>query len=372
MKRSRKLSGLLALLMLILAVATGCGAAADNAAPASTPAADSSAAASVQAETSAPAEEATSAAPAELQKVTLQLKWLPQSQFMGYYVAKEKGYYKDEGIDIEILPGGSDIIPEQQVYNGVADIGVTWVSSLLKYQSQGWELTHVAQIFQKSALLLVSKASAGINGPADLKGKKVGSWFGGNEYEIFALLEANGIDRDKDLKLVQQDYTMNQILKGEIDAASAMTYNEYGLLLESGLKDTDLKTIDMNDAGVAMLEDCLFVKSDWIAANKDLYVRFLKASIKGWADACADPEAAGKTVFDADQSVSLEHQIYMAKEIAKLVVPEGFDPAKIGYTDMKAIQQTADLAHKYGLLKDPAKIDDTTVTSKYWEEATAK
>jgi NitT/TauT family transport system substrate-binding protein len=372
MKKSRKLSGLLAVLMLILAVATGCGSTAtDTAAAGSTPAV---AASSVQAEASAPAEAETPAetAPAELQKVTLQLKWLPQSQFMGYYVAKEKGYYKEEGIDIDILPGGSDIIPEQQVYNGVADIGVTWVSSLLKYQSQGWELTHVAQIFQKSALLLVSKATSGINGPADLKGKKVGSWFGGNEYEIFALLEANGIDREKDLKLVQQDYTMNQILKGEIDAASAMTYNEYGLLLESGLKDTDLKTIDMNDAGVAMLEDCLFVKSDWIAANEDLYVRFLKASIKGWADACADPDAAGKTVFDADQSVSLEHQTYMAKEIAKLVVPEGFDPAKIGYTDMKAIQQTADLAHKYGLLKDPAKIDDTTVTSKYWEKATAK
>lgn len=375
MKRSRKLSGLLALLMLIMAVATGCGSAGtDTSAAGPAPAIDSAAAGSVQAEASAPAEETTppAPAPAELKKVTLQLKWLPQSQFMGYYVAKEKGYYKDEGIDIEILPGGSDIIPEQQVYNGVADIGVTWVSSLLKYQSQGWELTHVSQIFQKSALLLVSKASAGINSPADLKGKKIGSWFGGNEYEIFALLEANGIDREKDLKLVQQDYTMNQILKDEIDAASAMTYNEYGLLLESGLKDTDLKTIDMNDAGVAMLEDCLFVKSDWIAANEDLYVSFLKASIKGWADACADPEAAGKTVFDADQSVSLEHQTYMAKEIAKLVVPEGFDPAQIGYTDMKAIQQTADLAHKYGLLKDPAKIDDTTVTGKYWEKATAK
>ncbi len=370
MKRSRKLSGLLAVLMLILAVATGCGSAGtDTTATGSTPAATGS----VQTDAT-PAEAATSTAPAsgELKKVTLQLKWLPQSQFMGYYVAKEKGYYKEEGIDIEILPGGSDIIPEQQVYNGVADIGVTWVSSLLKYQSQGWELTHVAQIFQKSALLLVSKAATGINSPADLKGKKIGSWFGGNEYEIYALLEANGLDRDKDLKLVQQDYTMNQLLNGEIDAASAMTYNEYGLLLESGLKDSDLKTINMNDAGVAMLEDCLFVKADWIAANEDLYERFLKASIKGWADACADPVAAGKTVFDADQSVSLEHQTYMAKEIAKLVVPEGFDPAKIGYTDMKAIQQTADLALKYGLLKDPAKIDDTTVTSKYWEKATAK
>jgi NitT/TauT family transport system substrate-binding protein len=308
----------------------------------------------------------------KLDKVTLQLKWLPQSQFMGYYVAQAKGYYKDAGIDIELLPGGSDIIPEQQVYNGAADIGVTWDSSLMKYQSQGWDLVNVGQIFQKSAMLLVSKKTAGINSPADLKGKKVGSWFGGNEYEIYALLEKNGIDREKDLKLVQQDFTMNQILKDEIDAASAMTYNEYGLLLESGLKDSELNVIDMNNAGVAMLEDCLFVTKDWIEKNEDLYVRFLQASIKGWADAAADPEAAGKVVFDEDQSVSLEHQVYMAKEVAKLVVPQGFDPAKIGYIDMAAIKQTGDLAHKYGLLSEPAKVTDETFTNKYWEKATKK
>lgn len=364
--KKRVVSSLMAVFMLVALFAAGCssGAATET----------TTAAAAAEAATTTAAQSSETAAPAsaEMTRVTLQLKWLPQSQFMGYYVAKAKGYYKDEGIDIEILPGGSDIIPEQQVYNGVADIGVTWVSSLLKYQSQGWELKHVAQVFQKSAMLLVSKASAGIKSPADLKGKKVGSWFGGNEYEIYALLEANGIDREKDLKLVQQDFTMNQLLKGEIDAASAMTYNEYGLLLESDLKDSDLSVINMNDAGVAMMEDCLFVKADWLAKNEDLYVRFLRASIKGWAEACADPEAAGKIVFDADQSVSLEHQVYMAKEIAKLVVPEGFDPAKIGYIDMNAIKQTADIALKYGLLTKEADLSETTITGKYWEMATSK
>jgi len=350
MKKS-KFTSLVAVIMLILLAATGCGAA-SPAAP--TPSAG------------------TPVALGKLDKVTLQLKWLPQSQFMGYYLAKAKGYYKDAGIDLEILPGGSDIIPEQQVYNGVANIGVTWVSSLMKYQSKGWGLVQVGQIFQKSAMLLVSKASTGINTPADLKGKKVGSWFGGNEYEIYALLEANGLKKDTDLKMVQQDYTMNQLLKNEIDAASAMTYNEYGLLLESGLKESDLHVINMNDAGVAMLEDCLFVNSDWIAKNQDLYVRFLKASIKGWAEASANPEAAGKIVFDVDNSVSLAHQVYMAKEVAKLVVPPGFDPANIGYIDPAAIKQTADLAYKYGLLTKPAVISEDTVTSKYWKLATAK
>lgn len=340
----RKFTSLLLVLMLVTMLVVGCSSGTSN-------------------------EPGGTDEPAELDKLTLQLKWLPQSQFMGYYVAEAKGYYEEEGIDIEILPGGSDIIPEQQVYNGVADIGVTWVSTLMKYQSQGWELQHVGQIFQKSAMLLVSKAATGINSPTDLKGKKVGSWFGGNEYEIFALLEANGLDREKDLQLVQQDYTMNQIMNDTIDAASAMTYNEYGLLLEAGLKDSELNVIDMNDAGVAMLEDCLFVTSEWIAENEDLYVRFLRASIKGWADASANPEAAGQVVYDADQSVSLEHQVYMAKEVAKLVVPEGFNAANIGYTDMDAIKQTGDLAHKYGLLTEPAVITEDAFTSKYWEEA---
>lgn len=356
------------LLMITALIATGCGAASSTSTTTPTPAPTTAAPSADATPESTP----TPSAPATLDKVTLQLKWLPQSQFMGYYVAAAKGYYKEEGIDIEILPGGSDIIPEQQVYNGVADIGVTWVSSLLKYQSQGWELVEVSQVFQKSAMLLVSKAKTGIKSAADLKGKKVGSWFGGNEYEIFALLEANKLNKDSDLQMVQQDYTMNQIINDEIDAASAMIYNEYGLLLESGIPATDLNVIDMNDAGVAMMEDCLFVNSEWISKNEDLFVRFLRASIKGWADASADPEAAGKIVYDVDQSVSLDHQVYMAKEIAKLVVPEGFDPAKIGFIDMAKIKQTADIALKYGLLTTEADLSEKFINSKYWETATAK
>jgi NitT/TauT family transport system substrate-binding protein len=304
-------------------------------------------------------------------KVTLQLKWLPQSQFMGYYVAAAKGYYKNEGLDVEILPGGSDIIPEQQVYNGVADIGVTWVSSLLKYQEKGWGFVEVAQVFQKSALLLVPKSSSGIKSVQDLRGKKIGSWFGGNEYELYALLESAGLKRESDVKLVQQDYTMDQVKSGEIDAASAMIYNEYGLLLESGYDRSQLNVIDMNDAGVAMLEDNLFVNSKWLANNKDVLVRFLRASIKGWAEACRDPEAAGTIVYNVDKSVSLAHQIYMAKEIAKLVEPKGFEASKIGYIDPAGMRQTAAYAMKYGLLAKAADLK-ASVDDTYWKKAAGK
>jgi ABC-type nitrate/sulfonate/bicarbonate transport systems, periplasmic components len=304
-----------------------------------------------------------------LTKVTLQLKWLEQSQFMGYYVAQEKGYYKQAGLDVNIIPGGSDIIPEQQVSNGVANIGVTWTSSLMKYQEKGFKLKEIAQVFQKSSMLLVSKKKTGIKSAKDLKGKKVASWFGGNEYELYALLDKNKINKDKDVTLVQQDFTMNQLESGKVDAAQAMTYNEYGLLLEAGYKASDLNVIDMNKEGVAMLEDCLFVNTDWASKNKQTVVSFLKASIKGWADACKDPTAAGTYVYKANKSVSLKHQVYMAKEVAKLVETTGITGKTIGKIVPAQIKQTASLGLKYGLLTkaiNPSSVYDTS----YWTSAT--
>ena len=124
----------------------------------------------------------------------------------------------------------------------------------------------------------------------------------------------------------------------------------------------------MNDAGVAMLEDNLFVTSKWAKAHGDLLVKFLAASIKGWADAAKNPDAAGKIVFDLDKSVSLQHQVYMANEVAKLVVPAGFDAKKIGWIDPKAFQQTADFALKYGLLTKPATAS-ADYDDSYWKKA---
>lgn len=146
------------------------------------------------------------------QKITLQLSWLPQSEFMGFYVAKAKGYYKDAGIDVSILPGGSNIVPEQLVSNGVADFGVDFTSTLMTYQSKGWKLSEISQLFQKNGLLFVSKKSENINSLADLKGKKIGTWFGGYEYDLYALLNKAGLNKDKDVTLVQQDETMNQFI----------------------------------------------------------------------------------------------------------------------------------------------------------------
>lgn len=330
-----------------------------------------STAASAGGEGSAPAASEAKASDGTLDKIVLQDKWLPQAQFMGYYVADQKGFYKDEGIEIEIVPGSSDFTAEDQVINGNANFGHTWYSSLLTYQEGGEDLINVSQIYQKSALLLVANKDSGITSGKDLKGKKVGNWFGGNEYEIYALLGKNGYDKDKDVSLVQQDFTMDAFKNGEIDAASAMTYNELGLVVgddESKVKDYNL--IDMNDEGVAMMEDCLCVSKKWAEENKDLVVRFLRASMKGWQYACANTDEAAQIVWDAGQSVSLEHQKWMAKKVAETVCPAGMDPKEIGKLDEKALQQTIDLGVQYGLIEKAVDLSGS-IDASYWTEATS-
>ena len=230
-------------------------------------------------------------------KVKLQLKWVPQAQFAGYFVALEKGYYKDENLDVTIVPGGPDIVSEQQVANGQADFGVDWVASFLAFRDKGLPLVDVAQIYQSSGLLLVSKKSANITKPEDLKGKNVGVWYGGNEFEFLALMDKLKFDPDKDMTVIKQGFTMDPFLAGQMDAASAMTYNEYQIVLESGVKAEDLNVINYTTEGVGMLEDNLFASEDMVKAKPDLVQRFVRASIKGWQGAIDDQPFAVTAVM---------------------------------------------------------------------------
>lgn len=309
----------------------------------------------------------------DLTPVTLQLKWVPQAQFAGYYVALEKGYYEEEGLEVTIAPGGPDIVPEQQVANGAADIGVDWVASLLPHQEQGMPLVQIAQIYQKSGLLLVSKKDAGIESPEDLASKNIGNWMGGNEFEILALFDKYKLDPNSDLSFVKQGFTMDQFLSGELDAASAMTYNEYQIVLESGVPASDLSVIDMNDEGVAMLEDNLFANAEWLADHKEVAAKFVRASIKGWQEAINDPEAAVDIIMAQSEegSTTRDHQLKMMEEVSKLVVPEGFDSANIGMIDEKMFKQTADIAYKFGVIEEPADIKKA-YTNEIMELATKK
>ncbi len=317
-------------------------------------------------------------APGELDEITIHLKWLPQSQFMGYYVADSMGYYKDEGLKVTITPCDGTIAPEQGVSTGTADIGVTWVPTLLTYQAQGYDFVEVAQIFQKSGLLLVSKKTAGIDSSAKITAStKVGNWGLGNEYEVKALLQKLGLPTT----YVNQDFTMNAFDKGDIDLASAMTYNEYGLVINSytgglGYGADNVNVVDMNDEGVAMMEDCLFVSKEWLkdSKNEDKLVRFLRASLKGWKTACDDTNAAASIVMAAGSSISLEHQQFMAAQVKKLVDPE---EAAIGSFNAAKLSQTLELTQKYAELGDSSAMDKLKTltladlyTDKYYGLAT--
>lgn len=293
-------------------------------------------------------------------KVKLQLKWLNQAQFAGYYVAEDKGYYKANNLEVEIIPGGPDITPAQKVNTGAADIAVDWVGSLLANRDKGQPLVDVAQFYQSSSLLLISKKSAGINGPADLKGKKVGVWGSGNEFEFRALMDKygmdNSIDNNKDMTVVKQGFEMDTFLNGQLDAASATTYNEYPVVLEAGVPESDINVINYNDEGVGMLQDHLFVTEDTMKSKRDVLIRFLAASQKGWQDAVNDQAFAVDSVMkrvDANTTTK-EHQVTMMKEVAKLVMPSGLAADKVGFIDEAKFKTTADIALKFNVITKAA------------------
>lgn len=293
-------------------------------------------------------------------KVKLQLKWLHQAQFAGYYVAEDKGYYKANCLEVEILPGGPDVVPSQKVNTGAADIGIDWVGSLLANRDKGQPLVDVGQFYQSSGLYLISKKSAGINSPKDLKGKKVGVWTGGNEFEFRALMDKygfdNSIDNNKDMTIIKQGFEMDSFLNGQLDAASAMVYNEYPVVLEAGVKAEDINIISYNAEGVGMLEDHVFVTEQTMKDKKDILVRFLAAAQKGWQDAVKDQAAAVESVMKrADASTTnKDHQVTMMKEVAKLVMPEGLAAEKVGFIDPAKFDTTAGIALKFNVISKAA------------------
>ncbi len=169
----------------------------------------------------------------KLTKVKLQLQWFTQAQFGGYFAALQQGYYKDAGLDVQILEGGTDIVPQTQLAQGQADYAIAWVPKALQSREQGAAITDVGQVFQRSGTLQVSFKDKNITTAASLKGKKVGNWGFGNEFELFAGMTKAGLNPGKDVTLAQQQFDMQALLKGDIDAAQAMIYNEYAQVLEA-------------------------------------------------------------------------------------------------------------------------------------------
>ncbi|GAA3544281.1 nitrate ABC transporter substrate-binding protein [Aeromicrobium flavum] len=320
-------------------------------------------------------------AESDLTKVKLQLQWVAQAQFAGYYAAVDQGFYEDEGLDVEIVEGGPDIVPQDVLSAGDVDYAISWVPKVLGAIEQGAEITNVAQIFERSATTQISFKDRGIAKPADLKSKKVGSWGYGNEWELFAGMQKDGVGV-KDIKLVQQAFDMNGFLAGDIDAAQAMTYNEYAQVLETKNPKTgklyqpeDLEVIDWNEAGTAMLQDAIWAQADKLEDTEyaEQTVAFIKASIKGWAYAKDNPEDAATIVTEAGSQLGESHQLWMTNEVNKLIWPS---TNGVGLIDEAAWKRTVDIAlgtkNETGATIISKEPPATAFTNEYVEKALAE
>lgn len=257
--------------------------------------------------------------------LTLQLKWVTQAQFAGYYVALENGFYSDEDLNVTIKPGGPDVAPTQVLAGGAADVVIDWMPPALAAREKGLLLVNIAQPFKSSGMMLTCRVDSGIETPADFPDHTLGVWFSGNEYPFLSWMNALGFTTDGSaggVTVLKQGFNVDPLLQGQADCVSTMTYNEYWQIIDAGLTPDDLVTFKYEEQGVATLEDGLYVLEDRLsdAAFTDQLVRFVRASMKGWKWAESNPDAAADIVLEYDETGAQTemHQRRMMGEIAKL------------------------------------------------------
>ena len=258
-------------------------------------------------------------------EVTLQLKWVTQAQFAGYYVALDRGFYDAEDLDVTIKPGGPEIAPTQVLAGGGADVTVEWMPAALAAREKGLAMVNIAQPFKSSGLMLTCRKDAGIESTADFRGKTLGVWFFGNEFPFLSWMSQLGIPTDgsaNGVEMLKQGFNVDPILNGQAACVSTMSYNEYWQIIDAGLSPSDLKLFKYENQGVATLEDGLYVLEQRLedAAFRDKMVRFVRASMKGWKWAEDNPRQAALIVLDYDETGAQteKHQVRMMGEIAKL------------------------------------------------------
>ena len=280
-------------------------------------------------------------------KVTIQLKWVTQAQFAGYYVAQDKGYYQAAGLDVTIKPGGPDIAPPQVIAGGGADVIIDWMPSALASREKGVALVNIAQIFKKSGMMLTCRKDSGIKSPADFRGKTLGVWFYGNEYPFLSWMSQLGIPTtggSNGVSVLRQGFNVDPILQKQAECVSTMTYNEYWQIVDGGLSPSELVVYKYEDQGVSTMEDGLYVMEKNLRkkAFVNKMARFLRASIKGWKYAGNHPDEAADIVLENDDTGAQteKHQRRMMREISKLV---GNQPQGVGYLVPADYERTVDV-----------------------------
>lgn len=288
--------------------------------------------------------------------VTLQLKWVAQSQFAGYYVALDKGFYEEEDLDVTIKPGGPDIAPEQVIAGGGADVVVTWMAAALAARDKGVPLVNIAQPYKKAGMELVCPADGPIKTEADFKGHTLGVWFFGNEYPFYAWMHKLGLPTEggaDGVTVLKQSFDVQPLIQKQADCISVMTYNEYWQVIDAGFKPEDLIVFNYTEMGNDLLEDGLYVMGDKLSdpAFKDKMVRFVRASMKGWAYAMENPEEAGAIIID-NGGQDENHQVRMMTEVAKLIdtpdaklIPAAYERTAKALLDQKIIEKAPEGAY---------------------------
>jgi NitT/TauT family transport system substrate-binding protein len=305
-------------------------------------------------------------------ELTLQLKWVTQAQFAGYYVAKDKGFYDEVDLDVTILPGGPDIAPPQVIAGGGADVIVEWMPAALASREKGVPLVNIAQVFDRSGMMLTCLKESGIATPEDFPGHTLGVWFFGNEYPFLSWMSQLGIPTqggDDGVTVLKQGFNVDPLLQKQADCISTMTYNEYWQVIDAGLTPEDLVVFPYEDQGVATLEDGLYVLESSLEdeAMVDRLARFLQASIKGWEYAAEHPEEAADIVLENDETGAQteKHQRRMMGEINKLVGSGG--DQSIGYLDPADYERTVEVLLAGG--SDPviSEAPEGAWSHKIWE-----
>ncbi|MCA1242623.1 ABC transporter substrate-binding protein [Stappia stellulata] len=302
-------------------------------------------------------------------EVTLQLKWVTQGQFAGYYVAQDKGFYEEEGLDVTIKPGGPDIAPPQVIAGGGADVVVDWMPSALASRERGVPLVNIAQPFKKSGMMLTCLKETGITKPEDFRGRTLGVWFFGNEYPFLSWMSQLGIPTDgsdNGVTVLKQGFNVDPLLQKQADCISTMTYNEYWQVIDAGIPEEELIVFKYEEQGSATLEDGLYVLEENLEdpAFVDKMARFVRASMKGWNYARENPDEAADIVLenDATGAQTEKHQRRMVREINKLT--EGTD----GTLDLEDYQRTVMTLLSGGsdpvITKEPEGATTTVVTDK--------
>lgn len=293
---------------------------------------------------------AASGSSGTLTPVKIQLQWVKQGQFAGYIEAVKQGYFQAEGLDVTLLEAAPDTVPQTVLASGKADYCVAWVPKALASIEQGAGITDVAQIFQRSGTLQVSLKKTGITDVAQFKGKNIGSWGYGNEFELYAGMTKAGLDPATDVKVVQQAFDEKGLLSGDIAAAQAMIYNEYAQILETKNPDTgalytadDLNVVNWTQDGVGMYQDALWASTSKLAdkAYQDQTVKVIKAVLKGWIYARDHLEQAATDVVASGSKLGASHQLWQTNEVNKLIWPS---PDGIGMIDTTAWDRTVTIS----------------------------